>query len=124
MEHNFDLLEASLKRDAAAEHLRTPERFLQAVRSRRRRLHVVRAASVLTVLAIVCIGWMGLRFAARSPGVRLTHRVSQPVVFAGSSALRKLRELPPETSTGSGASEVTRVLDARDPQAAMGLGGL
>jgi len=119
MEHDLDLLEASLKRGAATENLGTPVRFLQAVRSRRRRVIAIRSAAVLAVLAIVVGSWVAVRVGSRSP----EGFAAPQGVYAGPPALRRLRELPQETSMGAGFTEVTRVLDARDPNAAMSMGG-
>ncbi|MGH7244427.1 MAG: hypothetical protein ACREJD_13535 [Phycisphaerales bacterium] len=45
-------------------------------------------------------------------------------VSKGPSALRRLRELPPEIGPGPGLIETSRVLDARNPETAAALHGL
>jgi hypothetical protein len=129
MDHDLATLEESLRHDtrssqaigaAGATSPKAPSRFLLAVRSRRRRVVAVRAATMLAVLAIGCVGLIGVWRAVRPPSVPAVHQM----VYAGSPAMRKFRELPPETTAGSGTSEVMRVLDARDPRSAGALGGL
>jgi len=119
MENDLELLEDSLRRRVETEKPGQPTRFLQAVRSRRRRVYATRALATIAVVLVLGFGLIAVRGPVRSQessGI-------QQVAYGGPPAIRKFRELPPENAVASGAVDVIRVRDARDPMAVSGLGG-
>lgn len=113
MHHEPDSLEEALRRQSGAGSLRPPEQFFRSVRARRRRVQMKRAAAaMMVVLAFGSSFWM-----VSSPQMwTQTAPIQIVTVSKRPSALRRLRELPPEISAGPGLIEMSRVLDARNPE--------
>lgn len=120
MDHELHELEESLKLAGPATQAAPPARFLHAVRKRRHRVVRNRLLSAVAIVAVVVSGALVLPHAVRPADAPSVHNV----VYASPPALRKLRELPPESTAGFATPEVTRVLDARNPEVVAGLGGL